>query len=471
MIHTRTTPTKYPHIARNTKLLLAILMLTTIEATAQKTITLNVKQTFGTRAKLYRYEGKHRLLVDSCLLNANGEYRFTLPADAPQGQYRINIGKTGEIDIIVTNEAQIYLQSVVYAIQDSLRVVESDENRIFIEYQHLKHRNDQIKWFIGSLIGYYPDSSGFGGMLKSEHQRVKINFINEATRLAQINPNLLVSSYIMLDLEPPATDSKHYNESHSTTSMWWNGVDLTKTSLLNTPLLEKKLWNHLEFVQKNVAYTMEQLDSAFVAQISELMRRDMATSIKMLLYKSLCLGFAETDYYGVLEYLISSGGQLASDITSNPDIMERIKNEKSISIGAKALDFTFIPTSSSNKIKLSSLSSPYKLLFFWSAWCPHCIDMLPELKKIYAHYNPHGLEIIAISVDTDDSSISRIIEQNSLKWVNTSFTSENEDKIARKYNIDGTPKMVLLDNKLRVLSKPINVLQLRNKLCKINVDK
>lgn len=435
---------------------------------AQTTITIRVKQSFGTKAKLFQFEGKQRVKIDSCALNVNGDYQFTLPANAPQGQYRVQVGKSGNFDILVANEPQITLESVAYAIEDSLVVVTSEENKIFLNYMRSKHDKEQRKWLIESLYKYYPNSSQFYQILKAELNKIETNFYNEASTLAQIDTNLLVSSYINLDLEPITSSSKFEVSDITNATTWWKGVDLTKTSLLNTPLLEKKLWNFIEQLQGDLIFDKEQQDSVFIQNIAQLLEKPMASPIRKLIVGSLCLGFAESDYYLVLQYLIDNGGQLACSITNDAETMKRIGQERNIAIGNKVLDFSFAPTSSDKKMKLSSVQGQYKLLLFWSAWCPHCVEMLPKLKELYTQFKPIGLEIIGISVDVDDQSLIPFIEAQTLPWINTTFTQKNEEKLSSTFNVDGTPKMILLDKNLRVISKPTGLDQLRNKLLRID---
>lgn len=444
-----------------------LLVLTTNLLFSQTTITLKVKQSFGTKAKLYQFEGKQRVKIDSCSLNPNGNYEFILPANAPQGQYRMQIGKSGSINFLVANEPEIVLESVVYAIEDSLKIIKSDENKIFLNYLRKKHDKEQKKWFIESLLNYYPDSSKLAQLLNEELYTIETRFNSEAAELAKIDTNLLVSSYINLDMVPFVGIATNCQLKNKKADLWWNGVDLKKQSLLNTPLLEKNLWEFIECLQCDDVYDKEQQDSVFISRISQLLNKPMCAQIRRLIIGSLCFGFSETDYYSVIEYLAENGAQYAEPITSDNEVMKRVELEKGIKIGNKALDFSFNPINSENKTKLSAVTEQYTLLLFWSAWCPHCVEMLPKLRQLYNQYKSKGFEIIAISVDVDDQALVSFVEDQNLPWINTAFTRKNEEKLSNSFNVDGTPKMILVDKNLRIVSKPTSVKQLQNKLLKL----
>jgi thiol-disulfide isomerase/thioredoxin len=56
---------------------------------------------------------------------------------------------------------------------------------------------------------------------------------------------------------------------------------------------------------------------------------------------------------------------------------------------------------------------------FWATWCGPCRAEMPVLKKLYAEYQPKGLEIIAISVD-DQRTINQVvpfIDRYQVPWI------------------------------------------------------
>lgn len=437
---------------------------------SQTVITLQVGQSFGVKAKLFQFEGQSRVAIDSCMLNGAQEYRFELAADAPQGQYRLQVGRSGIIDLLVAGEPEIALKSVAYAIDDSLVVLKSTENQIFLRYMRAKRDKEQREWLIESLMKFYPDSSRFVHALRTELARLTAQFREQATTLASYDPKLLVSNYIHLDLGPQEPIPAPHLPNAANARAWWDGVDLTRKSLLNTPLLEKKLWQFTDQLRCEKLYDKELQDSVFVQNLGNLLERPMALGVRRLLVGSLALGFAESDYYPVMDYLIEHGGPLAHSLTDDPDVQQRRKLERNIDIGAKVLDFSFIPEGATKKTKLSAVGGQYKLLYFWSVWCPHCLDILPDMMQLYERYHEQGLEIIGISVDVDNQSLETFIQDQGVPWINTTFTNKNEEKLATNFNVDGTPKMILLDQKLRVISKPSTYNQLANKLLQIFRD-
>ena len=132
-----------------TNIALITLLFLSLGVFAQTTIELKVKQSIGSKAKLSRFVGKEIEVVDSCRSNEDGIYKFTLPSIANQGLYRMVVGKQSSFDFIVANEPEIKFETVVFAVEDSLKVLVSKENKVFIEYSKLKRSSEQHLWMLG----------------------------------------------------------------------------------------------------------------------------------------------------------------------------------------------------------------------------------------------------------------------------------------------------------------------------------
>lgn len=447
-------------------LLISILLNTGLMA--QTTVELKVKQSIGSKSKLFRYSGKELITVDSSRADSVGVYRFNIPDSASQGLYRISVGKTGSIDFIVANEPLVKFETVVYAIEDSLKVLESEENKIFVEYSKLKHSKEQQQWLLGSLLSYYPVGSPFAQQLGDEKQQAEFEFHQKAVAFTALDSTLFVSNYINLDTKPfiiDATDECSYK--NQLTGVWWKKVDLTDERLLNTPILIKNVWDYLENSICESSYDKEQQDSVFVARIASLLNTAMGENARNQIVGSLCRGFSDSDYYGTLNYLLRNGGNSAQELARNVELRAKLTLEETIAVGAKAFDFKVKPLAG-KPFRLSSERSPYKLVIFWSVTCPHCTEMLPQLIAIYSDYADRGFGIIAVSIDEETGLWKKYIDEKHTPWYNMQLNGDNySNSIITRYNVDETPKMFLIDRNLKIISRPSSAEQLRLKLKKL----
>jgi len=93
-------------------------------------------------------------------------------------------------------------------------------------------------------------------------------------------------------------------------------------------------------------------------------------------------------------------------------------------------------------LRARELERKVVLQYFWATWCPICHSELPRLQKLYESYRPRGLEIIAQSLDDDESAVL-------VYWREHGYTfpvaMRSEETRARFGPIRGTPTFILVD--------------------------
>lgn len=57
------------------------------------------------------------------------------------------------------------------------------------------------------------------------------------------------------------------------------------------------------------------------------------------------------------------------------------------------------------------------LLDFWASWCGPCIREMPRLRDLYNEYRDKGLEIVGISLDSQESAWKGAIKANEIPWI------------------------------------------------------
>jgi thiol-disulfide isomerase/thioredoxin len=433
---------------------------------SQTNIKITLKQTISNQAKLYLIQQSSLRLIDSSTQTSPEFFYFNLPAGYEQGVYRFSIGKNISFDFIVASEPQIYLETFVFAAEDSLKSINSKENEVYFRYKKIKKRFSQQTWFINSLIDYYPDSSLFRQQLNSELLNVQTELNSSSISLALNNPNLFVSNLILLEIKPIAKISQTPNERLGFLKQnWWNDANLKDIRLANSYTLETKIMGFMELFF-NDSYDKEQQDSSFIIGVKTILNLDTDSSIKGYLRKILFDNYLETEYDATTKYLYETSLDGLPKINLSAEEKNSYEIQGKNGVGTKALDFSIFQEDGS-KIKLSKIKSPYKLIVFWSLWCPHCTEMIPELYKTYQKYKAKGFEVIAISIDDEVDGWKRYVSEKKQSWINTMEPDNGKSRIILEYNVDGTPKLFLLDQNLTIISRPSNVNQLEVKLKQI----
>lgn len=445
------------------KLLFFLLLIPTFGNSQEVKIALKVLQSLSSQAKIYRYHGSQTIPVDSSLQVEQGLYRFTIPAGYEQGLYRIAVGKNTAFNIVVANEPVIDIQTMVFAPEDSLKFINSAENTIYWKYQKMKRKTSQHAWLLRSLIDLYPDTSVFRQKLLGELYRIEIELYAFALKIINENPGLLASKFISLEqrpVSPPFIDSELVTEYLK--KIWWSKVDLSDERIINTPEFPKYLWGYIEALY-NDGIDKELQDDSFVAGIDYLMGMPMTTRVRSYLRAQLIEGFADSNYDLVVEQLYTKPyGELPA-LLSSKEYWKQRGEGPDLKIGQKAYDFS-IKNKTGKPQKISKIKAKYKLLVFWSSWCPHCLETLPRLADVYSRYKSIDLEVIAINIDEDERHYNAYISKMNLNWINIHEPNTGSSKILHMYNVNETPKMFLLTEDLRIVSRPSTKRQLESKL-------
>ena len=102
-------------------------------------------------------------------------------------------------------------------------------------------------------------------------------------------------------------------------------------------------------------------------------------------------------------------------------------------------------------ILLRPVKGNYLLVDFWASWCGPCRKSIPKVKELYALYNNKGLEIVSVSIDTDDQAWRQAMADEQMPW--KQVFSPNKDKTLKDFNIQGVPTLFLVDRQGRILEK------------------
>jgi cytochrome c biogenesis protein CcmG, thiol:disulfide interchange protein DsbE len=71
-------------------------------------------------------------------------------------------------------------------------------------------------------------------------------------------------------------------------------------------------------------------------------------------------------------------------------------------VGTSAPDFTV--QDGDRKVSLDEFRGKILVLNFWATWCPPCVDEMPSLAQMQQKMKGKGVEVLAISVDVDQSA-------------------------------------------------------------------
>jgi cytochrome c biogenesis protein CcmG, thiol:disulfide interchange protein DsbE len=96
---------------------------------------------------------------------------------------------------------------------------------------------------------------------------------------------------------------------------------------------------------------------------------------------------------------------------------------------------------------LAALKGQVILLTFWATWCEPCQEEMPRFIDWQTSLGPHGLQIVAVSMDDDTATVRALTAQHGVNYP----VVMGDAKLARQYGgILGLPVTFLIDRRGRV---------------------
>jgi len=114
-----------------------------------------------------------------------------------------------------------------------------------------------------------------------------------------------------------------------------------------------------------------------------------------------------------------------------------------------ASDFV-VPGLSSPPLRLSDFRGKVVFLNFWATWCLPCKEEMPAMERLYQRDKQKGLEILAISLDTQSAAaVQRFVTELKLTYP---IGLDPKWAVAEKYTVRALPSSFLIDRKGSVVA-------------------
>lgn len=118
-------------------------------------------------------------------------------------------------------------------------------------------------------------------------------------------------------------------------------------------------------------------------------------------------------------FIASSGGQK----TTTPAKIE--KPASKVEVGSKAPDFT-LNDFSGQPVSLSSFAGKPVVVNFWAAWCPFCIDEMPDFEKVHLEF---GDKVAFLGIHRSETEDPKIGAEFSTPLVSYSLLADTTGEV------------------------------------------
>jgi cytochrome c biogenesis protein CcmG, thiol:disulfide interchange protein DsbE len=132
-----------------------------------------------------------------------------------------------------------------------------------------------------------------------------------------------------------------------------------------------------------------------------------------------------------------------------------------VEVGSRAPGFV-AQTLDGQPVSLGDLRGEVVLLNIWATWCPPCREEMPSMQRLYELLGPHGLHVVAVSIDAEvglrdrsgrmGGDIAAFARSYGLTF---DLWHDPDAGIQRQYRTTGVPESFLIDRSGRVVRKVI----------------
>jgi peroxiredoxin len=412
------------------------------------------------------YYGDQQFRQDSGVTDHSGRVVFLLNENDDIGMYRLEKDKQKGLDFVFNKEDISIITDRNMGL-DNLVVKESGENELFFDYYRHKLDMQTRIDVLSGFLKYYPPVDTFYYRAETYAAYLSSAYKQYLDSLQSNFPDKLVPRIIRIDQLPdlrpgdldPVTAAKY--RAH-----YFDGIDLSDSLILNTPLLPAKVIDYLSLFISQGASRAEQ-EKNFIQAVDSLMKLTKdGPKVREMVVNYLINGFQAYGFETVMTYIVENYvlGQSCVSDQQEEKLRIRIEGFKKLAIGSVAPLFE-INDSEGNLVRLADTEGRPTLLIFWAGDCPHCEAVMPELKTLFSQFGDK-VRFIGVSVDKDEVTWRNALKKNELPWDNIAELKGWDGKIIQDYYVYATPTFLVVDSSLKIKAKPMGFAELKGELMK-----
>ena len=415
--------------------------------------------------KLEGFNGLKTYVISNAAADEKGNFKLSYAKEDYGVAYLISSDKkplfvllSGE-DVEITGEA---LSAV-----ETIHIKKGKENLLFEQYAKEHPRREQAlsAWIylekIYTLDSLFSVQKVAVNNIQLEKQRIKAE---DAAFLANLPKGSYVSWFLPIRklVSDVSSIAQYRPEEIPATIAAFRAMDYTDQRLYKSGLFKEAIESHFWLLENSG----KSLDSVFIE-----MKISIEAMMKNLVKDDKKLNEVSNYLFDLLERqsLFQASEYLALKVlnetscTLESDLAKQLESYRAMKKGNIASDIKFGNSTYLNGVKqamfknLTNLTTPYTLVVFGASWCPKCLEELPKLVQNYLKWRNLGVEVVYISLDTDQ----QVFEQSVKSYPFFAYCDYKKwgSQVAKDYYVFGTPTFYLLDAKRKILLRPNSILQ------------
>lgn len=393
-------------------------------------------------------------------------FSFDLEEDYPPGIYRIVLGHSlysrtlkeppAQIDFIHNREAVVLFTDFTSP-DDSLKVIRSDENRIWLNFRRREKQYQQRLRELTMELDYgYTQGGPPEEKIEKFNllQRERDQFIQES---AGLDTGKVSCRLIALYREPFLDGSLPPDQRREVFRQdYFSNLDFTDERWINTPVYTERVFKYL-LSHAQGGLSGEAMEPEFRKAVDRLIAGIRGNEkVYEFILDYLVRGFERLNLESLISYIAENYAETTCQ-TDEKTTLERRLGERLMTVGSVLEDFT-LPDVNGDSVTLSDVVKDKTLILFWASWCPHCVEIIPGIKLAWDRSDKQKTEVVAISIDTvQEAWQSKVFGLGIGSWYNLSDLKGWDGPVTENCNVYATPTFLVIDRELKITGKPQTV--------------
>lgn len=397
-------------------------------------------------------------IIDTTAIQPDGSFTFAKDSIYQQGMVFVMMPDNQFFPLLLSGDQQFKVSTQKGRLQEQMQVEGSVDNQLYFE--NVAYEN-QHKQKVGALDKYAFDYElKLKDLVKTRKQDLDVVFKN--------HPNTLFTKFKLAGQNPEIKDFKTADGATDTVKQvytyrteFWNDVDFSDERLLYTPVISNKA---NRYINELTAQNPDSIIAAADFLIAKV--KDQPQYFKYFVnYIALNAEPAESkimDADAVYAHMLSKYFTKEQAFWSNPYEIEHFQRKASEMqaslVGNKGPNVTAKDINGQMK-SIYEIQSDYIIVFMYSPSCDHCIEQSPKMVNFYKQWRNKNVEVYGIGVDTNQEEWEQFVRKYGLDIFTNVYDPTNK-AIYKKYYVDITPEVYVLNKDREIIGKNLDVEQI-----------
>ncbi|MFN8237456.1 MAG: TlpA disulfide reductase family protein [Chitinophagales bacterium] len=453
------------------RILLAItfFLFFTVQAQSKVSISFEIKGMQDGFCKIVGMLGNNNYLVDT-LPAKNGKALYTRNELLQGGLYYFVFpDQRSFVQFLVDKEQQFSMHSDTADIIGHMKINESVDNTLFYENQQFEAAHRKRLDSIETALKLLSSDNQFYISLNALKETLIKERKDYLRTISTQYPHSFFTYFKISGQNPVLQYPKKPNGTLDTTlqvqtyrNEYWNNTDISDEKLLRTPVIANKLKTYItQLVPQNP-------DSIIKYAVPLIEKSRKCPECFKFIVNWIAIQYEKPSIMGDEKILVYMADNYFTDeiagswFKENPyeltKIRLKVNSMRPSMLGSTGQD---LRCKNLNGVyeNMYDLKTPIKIAFLYDPDCSHCQEEAPKLQALVTKWKDK-VSVYALSLDDNETKWREFVAKYHTDNFHNVFDPKMESLYYKKYHIDVTPEIYVLDSNNKIVGKDLHPEQL-----------